>query len=217
MCSIEQIVYYNQKLEFDVTKNGITVKFYYKHNSNWTLNMISQLIWLPGFNYSDKPKIDTEEPCDLVRKIFIKNQDSYPFDTIVTISCPEVANQWMKFSVSLKSTAKTLFKKFGPEIRLKLKPVFKTDEAVHITQPTRHTPKTDEWKSNDLPAAYFWNPKSGIESFLFIDFSNMSWMDPSNFERFSIYECGYDGGEILGLLHRIPLKSPVILKNEYTF
>jgi len=211
MSHIDEILFHDQKLTIKFDKKGLQVNCYLYNESKWMLNITSQLIWMQDWIFSESLKILEFNQTNSKIKMNIKGQETYPFDTELVISSSS-SIPWIKISVSLISLKNSIFKTYGPEIRLKLKPKFLSDDAIYITQPTKHTPVTDEWKSNDFPAIYFWNPNSKIETFFFVDFTNMSWMDHSTFERFSIYECGYNGKETIGLIHRVPLKSPIELK-----
>lgn len=133
----------------------------------------------------------------------------------------KLINPWIHIKMTIFFIKKKEFKNFAPEIKLTLLPKIDYISDVTINQPTCHTPKTDEWKSNDMPAAYIWNHYSGVETFLFVDFSQMRWMSPKTFERFSVYECGShpDGG--FGLLNRgspkIRVEIPTNLEMNFEF
>ncbi len=100
-----------------------------------------------------------------------------------------------------------------PEIRLIPFPsLIGTVDYVTIAQPTKHTPVTEEWKSNDMPAAYLWNPGSKSDLCFFMNFSEMNWMGINFFERFSLYECAFHPDNSFGLLQRIPLENPIYVE-----
>ncbi|MHA1968395.1 MAG: hypothetical protein ACW964_11390, partial [Candidatus Hodarchaeales archaeon] len=117
---------------------------------------------------------------------------------------------WINFKAKIVFNKGREFVSKVPEIKLLPFPSLKGNfDNVTVIQPTRHTPITDEWKSNDMPAAYLWNPNSKAELFFFMDFSEMIWMDYKFFERFSLYECGFHSENSFGLLQRIPLEKKV--------
>ncbi len=117
---------------------------------------------------------------------------------------------WLHFRTTINFEKDYTFNEMGPEVKLDLGlKDYRLENMVSIRQPTRHTPSTDEWKSNDMPATAIWNFKTRLQSFFFMNFSEMEWMSPQTIERFSIYECGIQSDGLIGLVHRIPLKSPV--------
>ncbi|MHA2096531.1 MAG: hypothetical protein ACW98F_18070 [Candidatus Hodarchaeales archaeon] len=145
----------------------------------------------------------------------LKNRRNNEFEIITEIDNKPEYHPWIHFKTTVKFVKDYKFNVNGPEIRIDLVPrIHPSENIISIQQPTRHTPSTDEWKSNDMPATAVWNPESNVRSFFFMDFSTMDWMSPENIERFSIYECGIAASGTLGLIHRIPLKSPITFPKE---
>src|SRR5438445_799854 len=73
---------------------------------------------------------------------------------------------------------------------------------VALAQPTRNSLGT---YGNDLPAVYLLDQNAGIESMMFFDVSDMTWMSIENLPRFLVYRCstisqiGRDGTQRLGV------------------
>jgi hypothetical protein len=73
---------------------------------------------------------------------------------------------------------------------------------VTLSQPTRNSLGT---AGNDLPAVYLLDQNAGIETMMYFDMSDMSWMSTENLPRFLVYRCstiseiGRDGTQRLGV------------------
>jgi hypothetical protein len=73
---------------------------------------------------------------------------------------------------------------------------------VALTQPTRNSLGT---YGNDLPAVYLLDQNAGIETMMYFDVSDMSWMSIENLPRFLVYRCSTiskierDGTQRLGV------------------
>ncbi|UCE12992.1 MAG: hypothetical protein JSV04_12470 [Candidatus Heimdallarchaeota archaeon] len=198
---LEDFVFQNYKLALKKVRNLIYITLSLKNLSEWQDCLI-----LPHISLENDLTI---YPSEVVKKesskehfyLMLENDSIDCLNFKMEIMSNKLNFPWIHIKITLFFVKKYVFN-FAPEIKMTLLP--KTDYAsgVSINQPTYHTPKTDEWKSNDMPAAYVWNYYSGVETFVFVDFSNMNWMSPETFERFSVYECGShpDGG--FGLLNR---------------
>jgi hypothetical protein len=73
---------------------------------------------------------------------------------------------------------------------------------VLLGQPTRNSLGT---AGNDLPAVYLLDQNAGVETMMFFDMDEMSWMSEENLPRFLVYRCSSvsqiakDGTQRLGL------------------
>ncbi len=73
---------------------------------------------------------------------------------------------------------------------------------VLLAQPTKNSLNT---YGNDLPAVYLLDQNAGIETMMYFDMSDMSWMSIENLPRFLVYRCstisqiGRDGTQRLGI------------------
>ena len=73
---------------------------------------------------------------------------------------------------------------------------------VALTQPTRNSLGT---YGNDLPAVYLLDQNAGIETMMYFDVSDMSWMSIENLPQFLVYRCSTiskiepDGTQRLGV------------------
>jgi hypothetical protein len=73
---------------------------------------------------------------------------------------------------------------------------------VLLEQPTRNSLGT---YGNDLPAVYLLDQTVGVETMMYFDVSEMSWMSPQNLPRFLVYRCSNilqiekDGTQRLGI------------------
>ncbi len=140
----------------------------------------------------------------------LRNREEIGLDISTEVNSQPKFHPWIHFKTKIKFKEDYTFSETGPEIKIDLLPKSHFfDDFVTIRQPSRHTPSTDEWKSNDMPATAVWNPESKVQIFFFMDFTTMDWMSPRNIERFSIYECGVHSSGKMGLVHRIPLKSVI--------
>ncbi|MHA2364937.1 MAG: hypothetical protein ACXAC7_13355 [Candidatus Hodarchaeales archaeon] len=179
-----------------------------KKNNTWVKNFELIPISLENNENMNATKINSIESHINYFKVILGNDSKYR--VITQISASESLYPWIHFRTTLTSDKNIRFINKGPEIHLTHKPMIKSQKnVVNINQPTKHTPPTNEWKSNDLPAAYIWNPESGLETFFFVNLTEMDWMSPETIERFSIYECGIQSNNIFGLLTRVPLNKPV--------
>jgi hypothetical protein len=73
---------------------------------------------------------------------------------------------------------------------------------VTLSQPTKNSLGTF---GNDLPAVYLLDQNAGVETMMYFDMSDMSWMSTENLPRFLVYRCsaiseiGRDGTQRLGV------------------
>ncbi|MHA2297736.1 MAG: hypothetical protein ACXADA_17035 [Candidatus Hodarchaeales archaeon] len=118
---------------------------------------------------------------------------------------------WIHFETTVILKKPVKLSKKGLETCFNLFPPPNQDEMVSINQPTKHTPPTEEWKSNDMPAGYVWNSRSLFEALIFVNLSVMSWMSTSNIPRFSHYECGFKRENRFGFLFSFPFQEPTVL------
>ncbi|MFX1282966.1 MAG: hypothetical protein ACFFB5_04890 [Promethearchaeota archaeon] len=202
----------DQKVSLKKVENSYIISLSIKKDKKWIKSLEIPLLTLENqtdLHASELIKLSSS-------KIKVSKSLSESFSISTNISANEALYPWFHFHTTLIAKKDTTFIKRGPEIQLSLIPkITDSKEIISINQPTRHTPPTNEWKSNDMPAAYIWNPQSGVETFFFVDFSQMEWMSPENIERFSIYECGFQRNGSFGLLHRIPLESAIQIPKNF--
>lgn len=73
---------------------------------------------------------------------------------------------------------------------------------VILQQPTRNS--LGAW-GNDLPALYYLDQSTGVETMMYFDMTHMGWMSTQNLPRFLVYRCGNvsriqaDGTQRLGV------------------
>ncbi len=162
-------------------------------------------IYAKSVNYKIKEKFNN--------KIVLNQQISSKIDINLESSpyFQDKSKIWFKFLLKMRFFDETQFTKAIPEIVFDILPIHShIVDPVSINQPTLHTPPTDEWKSNDMPASFLWNPETQVATILFINFSTMNWMSSELIERFSNYMCGYKRNQTFGLLQRVPLEKPLI-------
>ncbi|UCG03154.1 MAG: hypothetical protein JSW11_04025 [Candidatus Heimdallarchaeota archaeon] len=200
----------NQKISFSHKEGTIYIILSACKSSKWKQNLL-----LPLISLENQFNVNPSKMTELIRTdnsfhIFLENKSVIKnIEVFMDIVVNEKTYPWFHIRIKVVFNEKIQFDNTAPEIRMKLLPKYNSTEAVTINQPTRHTPPTDEWKSNDMPAAYVWNPDSRIETYFFLDFSKMNWMSPETFERFSIYECGTKVDGSFGLLNRIQLPKRI--------
>ncbi|MFX0209555.1 MAG: hypothetical protein ACFFDT_26465, partial [Candidatus Hodarchaeota archaeon] len=165
----------NQKLSLTKVDNSFIISISIKKDSNWIKSLEIPLVTLENRAVLHASKIVKLSSL----KIKVSESSREDFNISTEIHVNEALYPWFHFHTTLIAKKDTVFIKRGPEIQLSLIPEIKDlAETSFINQPTRHTPPTNEWKSNDMPASYIWNHQSSIETFFFVDFSQMEWMSP---------------------------------------
>jgi hypothetical protein len=145
--------------------------------------------------------------------LFSEKKGNYLIQT--EISTNKELLPWFHIKTTLVTKKNTKFFKKGPDVQLQLNPnISLMNNHVKINQPTKHTPPTDEWLSNDFPAGYVWNDQSKLETLIFFDFSAMDWMSQQTIERFSFYDIGVQSDGKFGLIQRILFKEPLMLPSN---
>ncbi|MFX0013153.1 MAG: hypothetical protein ACFFB2_04935 [Promethearchaeota archaeon] len=209
-----------QKISLTRNEGTIFTIFSVLTPSKWQENLLLPLISLEDHFTINSVKITEKLRTDDTFHVFSENKSEIKgIEVFMDIFVNAKTYPWFHIRIKVVFNEKVQFHNTAPEIKMRLLPKYNDPAAVTINQPTRHTPSTDEWKSNDMPAAYVWNPDSRIETFFFLDISKMYWMSPETVERFSIYECGTKTDGSFGLLNRIPLPKQVEIpaKFEMTF
>ncbi|MFX0208146.1 MAG: hypothetical protein ACFFDT_19325, partial [Candidatus Hodarchaeota archaeon] len=164
-----------------IKKNGVyETTLLVRKDPNWQINGIVPLLRVEkgkilhaskivSINYSSEEEWTIELADDSTKDFFITS----------TIERNNEFGDWIHFTTTVFFRNERHFSKFGPEIIIKLVPEADfSKNGTLIKQPTRHTPSTEEWKSNDMPAATFWNPQSKLQTYFFVDFTEMDWMAP---------------------------------------
>ena len=212
----QNLIAYNQMISLKKNKNLISVALSVKNISKWQESIQIPLVTFEnGWKISAHRIIKVNSSKNQFR-VILDNDLNKEIKIVTTISTNEKLCPWIHFHTSIIFKTKFRFFRTGPEIKMDLVPKFNySKDITAIRQPTRHTPPTNEWKSNDMPAATVWNPQSKVQTFIFIDFSHMDWMSPRNIERFSVYECGLHPDGSFGLIHRVPLKSPITIPSDF--
>jgi len=179
----------NMKIVFQKRKKEVDTVFYVHNGIKWIKSLSVPLISFEWGTYSalELQKVETSKNSFKVR-LSRKFEEDIEINAIIE-SSPDI-NPWIHFRIEIIPLKVLTFQKMAPEILLKLPNFHSMNQSIAINQPTRHTPPTNQWKSNDFPASYHWDSNKKIETFFFVDFSQMKWMSPETFERFSLYECG---------------------------
>lgn len=208
----------NQKILILKENLHFKIVLYTKNNLNWIENANFPLINLEnhGEIYADKLEVielnEQSFSCLLEKKL----ENTLIIKQILTFN--KKIYPWIHIKIEINSKDSFIINKFGPEILINLDSIKqKSKKHLIFAQPTKHTPPTDEWRSNDMPSSYIYNKTSGIETFFFIDFSKSNWMAPNTIPRFSHYECGLNNDNKFGLYQKIPLKNSVEIKNGIRF
>lgn len=217
---MENIEKKNTKLDFKlrdqrislINNNGVfEITLFVKKNSKWHKNVIIPLITLEKNQIIHASEIiSSNHSSEDDWLIKVANESRSDIYITTTIEANDDFRNWIHFNTTINFQKEQQFSKIGPELKILLVPEadFSTNGTL-IKQPTRHTPPTEEWKSNDMPAATIWNPQSKVQTYFFVDFTKMDWMAPETVERFSIYECGLGSNKYFGLIHRVPFTAPI--------
>ena len=208
--SISRFLYGNQFIKLEKKQDDIFITSGIMHEERW-LDILS----IPLITFEKNVKIcaktfsESQKNGKLKRLVLNRVQkNEYSISMKITPYSLKKDCQWMKFQINILFTNEFHFEKLIPEIRMSFVPkLTDTDQLTYINQPSRHTPSTDEWKSNDMPAGLIWNSKSSVATLFFVNFSEMKWMSSDTIERFSYYEIGYQRKNSFGLLQRSPLKK----------
>ncbi|MFX0086034.1 MAG: hypothetical protein ACFFAU_10180 [Candidatus Hodarchaeota archaeon] len=203
----------NQEVTIIEEKEGVKIILSIEKEGSWIKNIVMPLIHLERQSSYITTDISMITSTDDRFKVLLTNIDQSNKEIRTLIETYPSIYPWIHFRTILKSQNPMKFIQKGPEIVLSFYNIDPSN-IIYINQPTRHTPPTDEWKSNDMPASYVWNPKTSIETFFFVNFSEMNWMSPETIERFSIYECSFQSGDRFGLLHRVLLPSPIEIPTD---
>ena len=144
---------------------------------------------------------------------------------------PADTQRWIRFRTTLKLPSPLQLRATGavePQIIVWLNSNSTLMEGqsgswrrVLLGQPTRNSLGT---AGNDLPAVYLLDQNAGVETMMFFDVDEMSWMSEENLPRFLVYRCSSvsqiakDGTQRLGL-GLIANQAPgnVLPKGEVTF
>ncbi len=200
----------NQKFSLKTYDSSYIIVLSTKKNSEWIESLQVPLISMENGLKYDASRITKLASSKNQFRIILENSSIDGIKISMEAFTNITTSPWIHFRTSIIFEKGFRYLREAPEIKLGLLP--KPDSSnnmVTIKQPTRHTPATDEWKSNDMPATYVWNPQSSVACLFFVDFSQMNWMSSQTFERFSVYECGLDSDGFFGLINRVPLDSPV--------
>ena len=202
----------NQKIVFQKREKDIYIDFYVNNGTKWIKSLSTPIISFEWGIYSvlTLQKVETSNHSF---KVYLSKKIAHDMEINAIIESYPDINPWIHFKIEILPLKKLIFQKEAPEILL---PILNFKQSIVINQPTKHTPPTNEWKSNDLPASYHWDSKNKIETCFFVDFSQMKWMSPKTFERFSLYECGHQSSGKFGLLNRIPLPSQVGIQKHFS-
>ncbi len=207
---ISELIAQNHRILLIELKNDYLLSLQMLKDENWVDNFTWNLSsFIAEFSQTELKLINNISSPDIIHVILSPQTDDR-FMLELNVKKVSKDHRWFYFEIALLTCKNIIFDNYAPEIKLKTSPFSKQDsKVIYINQPTRHTPHTDEWKSNDMPACYLWNNLSSLSTFFFVDFSEMEWMNPDSFERFSVYECSYRPDGIFGLLNRIQLPKHV--------
>jgi len=144
---------------------------------------------------------------DLERK-----STSYDWKAEISALMPEADLAWLRFRITLNLSHPIRLQQgtqIEPQIIIWLNSNSTLMEGqsgswrrVLLQQPTRNSLGT--W-GNDLPAVYLLDQNAGVETMMFFDVGEMSWMSIENAPRFLVYRCSTvsriekDGTQRLGI------------------
>ncbi|MHB8501635.1 MAG: hypothetical protein ACYDCG_20390 [Candidatus Acidiferrales bacterium] len=137
---------------------------------------------------------------------------SYGWDSEISAQHRDANAPWFRFRITLHLPAPVKLQqgtRIEPQIITWLSSSATLMEGqsgswrrVLLEQPTRNSLGT---YGNDLPAVYFLDQTVGVETMMYFDFSEMSWMSKENLPRFLVYRCSKlseierDGTQRLGV------------------
>ena len=216
--TISRFLYGNQFIKLEEKQNEISIISGIVHEERW-IDVLS----IPLITFEKNLKIfgntssESQKDGEFYRIVLNRIQkNEYSIMMKITPYSLKKDYQWMKFQINIEFTNEFHFEELIPEIRMILIPkLTNADQLTYINQPSRHTPPTDEWKSNDMPASFIWNPKSSVGTLFFVNFSEMKWMSSDTIERFSYYECGFQRNNFFGLLQRNPLRKRIKIPSNF--
>src|SRR5450755_1520713 len=136
----------------------------------------------------------------------------YDWDAEITAIGGDHADPWIRFRTTLHLRAPLRLQQkpfIEPQIIIWLSSASTLMEGqsgswrrVLLDQPTRNSLGT---YGNDLPAVYLLDQNVGVETLMYFDVSEMSWMSTQNLPRFLVYRCSNisqierDGTQRLGI------------------
>jgi hypothetical protein len=137
---------------------------------------------------------------------------SYKWDAEISAVSPRTDAPWFRFHATLHLPAPVRLRqdaRIEPQIITWLSSTSTLMEGqsgswrrVLLEQPTRNSLGT---YGNDLPAVYLLDQNVGVETLMYFDVSEMSWMSTQNLPRFLVYRCSSisqiaeDGTQRLGI------------------
>lgn len=141
-----------------------------------------------------------------------KKSLSYDWKAEISAHRPEVDLPWFQFRITLSLNGPIRLQQgtqIEPQIIIWLNSNSTLMEGqsgswrrVLLQQPTRNSLGT--W-GNDMPALYLLDQNAGLETMMFFDVGEMSWMSVENVPRFLVYRCASvsrierDGSQRLGV------------------
>jgi hypothetical protein len=137
---------------------------------------------------------------------------SYDWKAEISAVNPEADLAWLRFRITLSLTGPIRLQQ-GAEIEPQIIVWLNSNSTlmegqsgswrrVLLPQPTRNS--LGSW-GNDLPAVYLLDQNAGVETMMFFDVGEMSWMSVENVPRFLVYRCSSisrieeDGTQRLGV------------------
>jgi len=121
---------------------------------------------------------------------------SYSWDSEISAVSPATDAPWFRFRTTLHLPAPVRLRqdtRIEPQIITWLSSSSTLMEGqsgswrrVLLEQPTRNSLGT---YGNDLPAVYLLDQNVGVETLMYFDVSEMSWMSTQNLPRFLVYRC----------------------------
>lgn len=136
----------------------------------------------------------------------------YTWDADITSQKPAPSASWFVFRLTLHLPMPLRLHQASqvePQIIVWLNSVSTLMEGqagnwrrVILQQPTRNS--LGAW-GNDLPALYYLDQSTGVETMMYFDMTHMGWMSTQNLPRFLVYRCGNisriqpDGTQRLGV------------------
>jgi len=137
---------------------------------------------------------------------------SYTWNSEISALSPVADAPWFRFRTTLHLPAPLRLRqdrRIEPQIIVWLSSSSTLMEGqsgswrrVLLDQPTRNSLGT---YGNDLPAVYLLDQTTGVETLMYFDVSDMSWMSTENLPRFLVYRCSslsrveHDGTQRLGV------------------
>jgi hypothetical protein len=208
----------DQQLRVSPVGTPLTFQNFLRAGNQWKPSTLEGIPFVTGTSFTLTTSQIRREARALVceGKDFARGLDGksleYGWQADVRALSPEHKGAWFRFQIRLRLSAPIRLQpgsKIEPQIIIWLNSTSTLMEGqsgswrrVAFSQPTRNSLGT---AGNDLPSLYLLDQNAGIETMMYFDMSDMSWMSTENLPRFLVYRCstisqiGRDGTQRLGV------------------